>query len=100
MVDVSEYFQMHITTTHAAIAYLDRIQPNDKFSRFEWQMLAITCILVAAKYNESEEHLPQLKRIEEITQQEITNECLLNYELWVLKRLSWKLNGESNIFTE
>jgi len=47
MVDVCEYFTLHATTTHAAIAYLDRLQPNEKFSRFEWQMLAICCILIA-----------------------------------------------------
>ena len=47
MIDVCEYFNLHPTTTHAAAAYLDRLQPNEKFSRFEWQMLAICCILIS-----------------------------------------------------
>ena len=94
MVDVADYFNMHPTTTHAAVAYLDRLQPNEKFSRFEWQMMAICCILISAKYNECEEHLPPLNRLEEITQQVMTNECVLNYELWALKRMGWKLNGK------
>jgi len=93
MVDVCEYFTLHQTTTHAAICYLDRLQPNEKFSRFEWQMLAICCILIASKYNESEEHVPDLSTLEEITQQTIANETVLNYELWALKRMGWKLNG-------
>ena len=47
MMDVCDYFSLHPTTTHAAIAYLDRLQPSDKFSRYEWQMLAICCILIS-----------------------------------------------------
>ena len=39
MMDVSSYFSLHPTTTHSAMAYLDRLQPNEKFSRYEWQMV-------------------------------------------------------------
>ncbi len=81
-----------------AVAYLDRLQPNEKFTRFEWQILAISCIIIASKYNEMEEHVPGLKRIEEITQQEIPNDTFLYYELWTLKKMGWKLNGKNNHF--
>ena len=91
MIDVCEYFNIHQTTTHGAMAYLDRLQPNEKFSRFEWQMLAICCILISAKYNESEEDVPDLASLEDITQQKITNDIILSYELWALKRMGWKL---------
>ena len=97
MVDVCEYFTLDPTTTHAAIAYLDRLQPNEKFSRFEWQMLAICCILIASKYNECEDHVPDLSTLEEITQQSIPNETVLNYELWALKRMGWRLNGKRSV---
>ena len=93
MFDVCDYFSLHPTTTHAAIAYLDRLQPSDKFSRYEWQMLAICCILISSKYNESEEDVPDLQTLEDITQQPIPNETVLNYELWALKKMGWKLNG-------
>lgn len=92
MMDVCEYFNMHPTTTHGAMAYLDRLQPNEKFSRFEWQMLAICCILISAKYNESEEDVPDVATLQDITQQTITNEAVLSYELWALKRMGWKLS--------
>ena len=91
MVGVCEYFSLHMTTTYAAAAYLDRLQPNEKFSRFEWQMVAICCILISAKYNESEEDVPDLTTLEEITQQKISNETVLSYELWALKKMGWKL---------
>jgi len=57
-------------------------------------MLAISCILLSSKYNESEEHVPDLATLEEITQQSISNEIILNYELWILKKLGWKLTGK------
>ncbi len=91
--DVCEYFNLHVTTTHMAVAYLDRLQPNERFSRFEWQMLAICCIFIASKFNESEEDIPDLQAMEDITQQHISNETILNYELWALKKMAWKLNG-------
>lgn len=95
MIDVSDFFSLHITTAHAAVAYLDRLQPSEKCSRYEWQMMAICCIIISSKYNECEEHVPPLHRLEEITQQILTNECILAYELWALKKMGWKLNGDS-----
>jgi hypothetical protein len=94
MFDVCDYFDLHITTKHMGVAYLDRLQPNEKFTRFEWQILAICCIIIASKYNEMEEDVPGLKKIEEITQQQINNETFLYYELWTLKKMGWKLNGK------
>mmetsp|Transcript_3997 Transcript_3997/g.4083 ORF Transcript_3997/g.4083 Transcript_3997/m.4083 type:complete len:335 (+) Transcript_3997:104-1108(+) len=95
MIDVCDYFALHATTTHAAIAYLDRLQPNEKYSRFEWQMLAICCILISAKYNESEEDVPDLATLEEITRQQISNDGVLNYELWALQRIGWTLSART-----
>ena len=46
MVDVCEYFNLHPTTSHGAVAYLDRLQPNEKFSRYEWQMVILVDIYV------------------------------------------------------
>lgn len=48
-----------------------------------------------AKYNESEEDLPDLQTLEDITEQSISNETVLNYELWALKKMGWKLNAHT-----
>lgn len=96
IVDVCEYFNLHPTTIHATVCYLDRLQPNESFNRQQWQMLAIACILISSKYNECEDSVPDLTTLEEITQQSISNETVLNYELWALKRMGWKLNGKIN----
>ena len=47
-----------------------------------------------AKYNESEEDVPDLQTLEDITQQPIPNETVLNYELFALKKMGWKITGE------
>jgi Cyclin, N-terminal domain len=53
MMDVCEYFSLHPTTIHAAIAYLDRLQPSDKHSRYEWKMFVVCCILISGENNEN-----------------------------------------------
>ena len=93
IMDVCRYFKLDISTTHKAIVFLDRLQPDETFTKDEWQMIAITCILVAAKFNEKEEHLPPLENFEEITNQKIPNAQLLDFELWVLRKLGWHLNA-------
>ena len=60
-------------------------------------MIAISCILMASKYNECEDHVPDLRTLEDITQQAISNETVLQYELWALKRMGWKLNARTAI---
>jgi hypothetical protein len=49
ILDIGDYFNLHETTSHAAVAYLDRLQPNEKFNRAQWQMLGIACIIMAGK---------------------------------------------------
>jgi len=93
MVDVCRYFKLDACTMHTAISYLDRIQPDERNDRKAWQMFAITCVMLAAKYSECEEHVPELQSLEEITQQEISTQFILEYELEVLKLLSWELNA-------
>jgi hypothetical protein len=95
ILDLGEYFDLHTTTSHAAISYLDRIQPNEKFVTFQWQMVAISCITVAAKYNEMEEDVPDLYTLGSIIEQDIPYKVALDYELWVLKQMGWKLNART-----
>ena len=97
IIDVCEYFNLHISTVHAAISYLDRLQPSEKFTRPQWQMLAICCILIASKYNECEEHVPDFSTLEEITQQPMSNETVLSFELWALKKMAWQITTRTTI---
>lgn len=51
--------------------------------------------MLSAKYNENEEHVPELVSLQSITQQEIPREELLKYELWALQRMGWILCGKN-----
>ena len=42
--------------------------------------------------------MPDLATLEDITQQPISKETVLNYELWALKRMGWKLGGIMHTF--
>jgi hypothetical protein len=50
--------------------------------------------IFSAKYNENEEHVPELAALQGITQQYIPREELLRYEVWALQRMGWILCGE------
>lgn len=95
ILDLGVHFKLHVTTSHAAVAYLDRVQPNDKFCRFQWQMVAICCIIIASKYHECEEHVPQLSAFASLINHHIPKNVMLEYELWVLKQMGWKLNART-----
>jgi hypothetical protein len=53
--------------------------------------------LISAKYNECEDDVPELRVLEEITQQPISSEDILNFELLALKRMGWKLNARTPV---
>lgn len=56
-------------------------------------LIDLIIIFIIAKYNECEEHVPDRETLQEITQQPISNETILYYELWALKVMGWRLNG-------
>ena len=115
MLEVSEHLRLHPTTAHAAVSYLDRLQPDDNTTRFEWQMIATTClfiagtmnhiclkfqtyiITIAAKYNETETDVPCINQLESINRITITNEMLLECEWQILNRLDWTLTGNLHV---
>ena len=60
---------------------------------FEIFLNELLIIAFAAKYNENEEHVPELAALQGITQQHIPREELLKYEMWALQRMGWILCG-------
>lgn len=60
---------------------------------FSWIPLYLLPVLCVAKYNESETDVPHLETLEYLIQLPIPKDTLLNYELWTLQKLGWKLNG-------
>ncbi len=52
--------------------------------------------MLIAKYNECEEHVPAMPAFMDVIEQDIPAKVSLEYELWVLKQMGWKLNGNYN----
>jgi hypothetical protein len=52
------------------VAYLDRILQCTQVSRSRLQLVAISCIFIAAKFEEAEEHVPTVNELNEFAQHE------------------------------
>jgi hypothetical protein len=100
MSDVGEQFNLHPTTIHTAILYLDKIfREQDGRScpeRSQWQLLATACLSCAAKYEEAEEHCPNIPELLEVTKLYASGHTPLSFrdgETDVLMRLNWTLRA-------
>ena len=71
MSDIGEQFNLHTTTIHTSVLFLDRIFREDGGRapppRSQWQLIATACISVASKYEEAEEHCPPIPELLEVT---------------------------------
>lgn len=96
MSDVGEQCQLHNSTVHVSILYLDKIFRTRDIPRTRWQLLATACISVAAKYEEAEEHcppIPELLRLTKLREMGFTPLSFREGELEVLQYLGWKLRA-------
>lgn len=96
MSDVGEQCRLHNTTIHVSILYLDKIFRSVEIPRAQWQLLATACISVAAKYEEAEEHCPQIPDLLQLTKLSNAGHTSLSFregELEVLRHLGWRLRA-------
>ena len=100
MSDVGEQFNLHPTTIHTAILFLDKIFREDNNTpvppRAQWQLLATACLSVASKYEEAEEHCPPIPDLLEVTKLYAAGHTPLSFrdgETDVLMRLNWTLRA-------
>ncbi len=92
MIDVGNYFDFHPISINLAIVILDKVKPNETYSRQVWQMISIACLMISSKYNESESDVCDLHTLEEIIQSTISKETLFEYEIYTLKKIKWYLD--------
>lgn len=100
MSDVGEQFNLHQTTIHTSILYLDKIfrEQNGAVSphRQKWQLLATACITCASKYEEAEEDCPPIPELLEVTKLRSAGHTSLSFrdgECEVLEYLNWTLRA-------
>lgn len=96
MSDIGEQCHLRNTTVHVSILFLDKIFRSNTIPRSQWQLLATACLSVASKYEEAEEHNPQIPELLQITKLSAAGHTSLTFregELEVLRHLGWRLRA-------
>lgn len=96
MSDVGEQCRLHNSTVHVSVLFLDKIFRSRDIPRGQWQLLATACISLAAKYEEAEEHCPQIPDLLHLTKLSNAGHTSLTFrdgELEVLRYLGWRLRA-------
>ena len=91
MCEAGDEFGLHISTMHVAVMYLDRLLHTVVVARNELQLVAIACILIAAKYEEIEEVVPTLSDMNRHAQWAFSADAIQHMEFEVLRKLNWCL---------
>lgn len=91
MCEVGEAFRIGKTTMHVAVGYLDRILQDVAVTKARLQLVALCCLLIAAKYEEAEENVPTVAVLAEYTNHAYRPVMIHRMEIMVLTRLGWKL---------
>lgn len=96
MSDVGEQCNLHTSTVHVGILFLDKIFRSREVPRNHWQLVATACLSIAAKYEEAEEHCPPIPDLLQLTKLHSAGHTSLTFregEVEVLRNLGWKLRA-------
>ncbi|GAB9464871.1 hypothetical protein Gpo141_00002294 [Globisporangium polare] len=94
MSEVGEEMQVRKETVHTAIAYLERVLAMGKLpAKDRFQLLALSCILIAAKYLGPEEEVPPISEFWEFGNRCYSYEEIHEMELLTLSKLQWSLTA-------
>ncbi|CCI44075.1 unnamed protein product [Albugo candida] len=94
MSEVGEEMRVRKTTIHSAIAYLERILMIGPLpSKDRFQVLALSCILIAAKYNGPECEVPPMSEFWEFGNRCYSINEIHSMELSTLTKLDWCLTA-------
>lgn len=91
LASIGDKLKMRRATVHVAIAYLDRLFQRHVPPKEKWQMLAISCLQVAAKYEEAEENVPAVSQLSRASGIGLTIQTVQRWEVAVLEGLGWQL---------
>lgn len=89
MREVIEDRKLNIGTLHLAVNYLDHCLVTCHIPKNSLQLVALCCILIAAKYYEQEIDIPTIKELNLCTDEAYTRPLIVHMELKVLKVLKW-----------
>jgi hypothetical protein len=82
---------------HTAVTYLDEILSRFVYRNGSLQLVAIGCMLIAAKYEEREEHVPTLSEMSEASNGAYSVATIAQMEAGLLQKLEWRLRVASPV---
>lgn len=96
--EIGEIIKMNQVTLHKTVAMLDRYfslpsnaVENDNDGKQRLQLITLTCLYIAAKFNEKDSRGPTAKDINLLTRGKYSEEAIKEAEIDVLKALDWNL---------
>jgi hypothetical protein len=89
--EIGDGFGLHNVCVQTAVSYLDRILSVYPFRNGNLQLVAIGCLLVAAKYEEREEFVPSLQDLSNASNNAYTLPMIAAMEATLLDKLEWRL---------
>lgn len=90
LVEVAEEYRLEGETLYLAVNYIDRFLSHVPVNRSKLQLVGVTCMLVAAKYEEI--HPPAVDEFVYISDNTYKREEILHMEGMVLNRLNFELS--------
>ena len=100
----ADKFKMSAQTVHLALCYYDTLMAKNRdLNRListKWQLQAVTCLILACKFNERDDNVPLIQELIRVMLQQkvvlrsiitVTYEQVYSNELEVMARLEWDL---------
>lgn len=89
LVEVAEEYKLSADTLYLSVGYIDRVLSVQPVARTKLQLLGVTCMLIASKYEEI--YAPQVDEFCYITDNTYSREDVLSMERTVLDALEFEL---------
>lgn len=89
--EIGEEYKLANSTMHVAVGYFDRVLQGMDVHRSRYQLVAMACFLLAAKYEEAEERVPSAKALNDQASNVYPPKLVHQMEVLVLTRLNWCL---------
>ncbi|CAN6285241.1 unnamed protein product [Urochloa humidicola] len=93
LVEVADEFKLQAETLFIAVSSVDRFLTMHVVTRDKLQLLGVTALLVAAKYEEVESSKMKVNRYTDITDNTYTKQQVVKMEADLLKSLNFEIGG-------
>uniref|UniRef100_A0A803NRY7 B-like cyclin n=1 Tax=Cannabis sativa TaxID=3483 RepID=A0A803NRY7_CANSA len=97
LIEVHLKFDLMQETLYLTITLLDRYLSQVAIKKNEMQLVGLTALLLASKYEDSWQWIPRVKDLLSISAESYTREQMLGMEKLILKKLKFKLKYTNSV---